>query len=81
MMLNNKKTAIHIVQVSSDIANHIRVLIVSVLGAVPHDNGAFVVDVDDAVIGVATPIWRPDAGAIGTTRDMTGSLEKGKTNF
>jgi hypothetical protein len=33
-----------------------------------------VVAVFDAVIGVATPICRPLAGAIGTTREITGSL-------
>ena len=52
-----------------------RALAASVVGAA-HDGALVVVGVDDAVIGIATPIWRPDAGAIGATREMAGSLMK-----
>ena len=37
-------------------------------------DGLVVVDVADAVIGVATPICRPVDGAIGATREIASSL-------
>lgn len=40
-----------------------------------HNGALLVVGVEEAVIGIATPICRPVAGAIGATREMAGSLQ------
>lgn len=53
---------------------YIHAVVVSVVVPPVQSDALVVVDVFEAVIGVATPIWRPLDGAIGATRDITGSL-------
>lgn len=53
---------------------NIRAVVVSGVGAAVQSGAVDVVGVVEAVIGMATPIRRPVPGAIGATREMTGSL-------
>lgn len=53
----------------------IRAVVVSVAGVAVQRGALDVVGVVEAVIGIATPIRRPVPGAIGATREMTGSLQ------
>ena len=53
---------------------YVRAVVVSVFDPAVQSGALVVVGVIDAVMGIATPIRRPVPGAIGATREMTGSL-------